>query len=153
MIALKFLGRHWGKIILLLLAFYIFGPIDEIEESLGLTSSRMAMTLKWARLAPFPKDIKDYTIRRSQGIFHLSYTGSFSAQPEIINDWLKQSPGVREGLAEPGTNTTYDLQTLFEGLQGEIVVSPDHTHVSFSVGKYMDSKPRPHRIAPSTNSH
>ncbi len=151
MFVVKFLVKHWGKIVLLLLAFYLFGPIDQIEETLGITSSRMHAATVYGRLAPFPKDTKNFTVTSRQGMFSLLYSGSFSAKPEIIADWLKQSPGVREGLMKilPDHSTQYTLEAK-GSFEGKIIVSSDHTHVSFDVVSAMDTSP--HKTAPSTNS-
>ena len=71
MIALKFLGRHWGKVILLLLAFYIYGPIDEIGSYIFRTSL-INHTLEWGKLAPFPKSAIDFSIHEHRSWFHHS---------------------------------------------------------------------------------
>ncbi|MCE0521517.1 MAG: hypothetical protein LV480_01230 [Methylacidiphilales bacterium] len=149
---MKFLSKHWGKIFLLLVVFYILAPIDQVEECLGLTSGRMTAALRIGRLAPFPKDRKNFQIGFHEGIFHALYMGSFSDRPEVIAKWLKDSPGVQEGDSETlyGGSTRYILQTA--GWPGYVDVSPDRTGVSFMIGQTLDPMPKPHRIAPSIDA-
>jgi hypothetical protein len=128
-----------GSILLAFLlagAFYLFGPTNEIDNAFGLhRSSMIECTLKWGQLAPFPRDISNFTIETEGNPFTRTFTGSFSAQPNVIDDWLKQSPGVRDGQKEtlPNSSTKYVLKTGAGAGYGEITVSADHTSVSFKV--------------------
>jgi hypothetical protein len=117
-------------------AFYLFGPTNEIDNAFGLhRNSMIECTLRWGQLAPFPKDISNFTIETEGGFVTRTFTGSFSAQPNIVDKWLKQSPGVRDGRTEtqPNASTKYVLKTGEGASYGEITVSEDHRSVSFKV--------------------
>jgi hypothetical protein len=117
-------------------AFYLFGPTNEIDNALGLhRSSMIECTLKWGQLAPFPNEINNFTIAAEGNFFTRTFTGSFSAQPNVIEKWLRQSSGVRDGHAEtlPNASTKYVLKTGEGASYGEITFSADHTSVSFKV--------------------
>src|SRR5258708_37671678 len=117
-------------------AFYLFGPTNEIDNAFGLErNSMIECTLKWGQLAPFPKDIRNFTIETEGNPFTRTFTGSFFAQPSVIEEWLKQSPGVRDGQMEtlPNASAKYILKTGEAASYGEITVSADHTRVSFRV--------------------
>jgi hypothetical protein len=128
-----------GSILLILFlsgAFYLFGPTNEIDNAFGLhRSSMIECTLKWGQLAPFPKGISNFTIKTEGSSFSRTFTGSFSAQPNVIDAWLKQSPGVRDGQTEtqPNASTKCVLKTGEGAAYGEITISADHTSVSFKV--------------------
>ena len=150
MIALKFLRRHWGKLLVLLILLYFFLPIDDIEESLGITSGRMTFILQDGRLAPFPKNLTDLKLGHSVGLFHCIWTGSFSATAEVVSEWLKNSPGVQEGDTTQGPiGPRYVLQT--KSLPGYIDVTDEGRHVSLLIGLTRDPMPTPHHTPPSTS--
>jgi hypothetical protein len=112
MIALQFLRRHWGKLLLVLFVLWFFGYVDDFEEKLGITSGRMTFILHDGRLAPFPKNLTDLKLGHSVGMFHYTWTISFSARAEVVSEWLKDSPGVQDGDATLGPfGPRYVLQT------------------------------------------
>jgi len=128
-----------GAVLLFLLlagCFYLFGPTNEIDNALGLNRQSMIdCTLKWGQLAPFPQEIRDFHIKVEGNMFTRGFRGSFSAQPEIIQTWLKESPGVRDGQHEtqPDGSSHHILKPGEGASYGELIVSPDQTHVSFHV--------------------
>jgi hypothetical protein len=96
MIVVNFLRRHGGKILLLIVLLYVFGFIDDTEQCLGFTSGRMAEVQRMGRLASFPKERKDFKLWVSSGMIHSLWKDSFSARPEVVDEWLKNPQAFRK---------------------------------------------------------
>lgn len=128
-----------GFVILLVLAmgaFYLWGPTNEIDNLLGLhRQSMIDCSLEWGQLAPFPKEITDFTIRTQGSMFTRTFIGSFTTSPDIIESWLGQSVGVRDGKTEKleDGSTKYLLKPGSGAAYGEVIVSPDRKQVSFKI--------------------
>jgi hypothetical protein len=92
-------------------------------------------TMKWGRLAPFPKIAKNFTIETEGSAFTRTFIGSFSDTPETIQKWLKDSAGIQEGSQEIhlGKTHRYILKTGEGAAYGEVRVSTDGTTVDFKV--------------------
>jgi hypothetical protein len=146
MIWSQFLRKHWGKLLLALLALYFLGFVDDAEQALGLTSQRMARVQRIGRLAPFPKERCNFRLWFSAGLFHSAWMGSFSASAENVTEWLKESPGVQEGDKTHAnfSSTRYVLRT--NSFPGYIDVSSDGSQVSFIIGRTLDPLPEPRGV-------
>jgi hypothetical protein len=126
---MKFFKRHWGKILLLLFLLWLYGPTDELEGYLD-RDRIVKKTLHYAKFAPFPADYFHLLIAQHSSWFHTWVTGSFTATPAQVDDWLKNSPGI-QGRS---SMTLRDGSICLEGYRdGQVVVSPDRTRVSFRI--------------------
>jgi hypothetical protein len=134
----KFLRKHWSKTLIAFVLLYIFLPIDDIEESLGMTSGRMSFITKHGRLAPYPKERTHCLARHSPSWFTDEYFIFFSAKPDIITAWLKQSPGVVEGKAETLSNGSTRYYLKSDAVQGHLDVTSDLTQVGIVMGFSWD---------------
>lgn len=115
-------------LILLIGGIYLVWPTIE-------RNSMIECTLKWGRLAPFPKTAKNFNITTEGSAFTRTFIGSFSDTPETIQKWLKDSSGVQEGVQELrlGRVYRYTLKTGEGESYGEVRVSADGTAVEFKI--------------------
>jgi hypothetical protein len=140
MTALRFLSRHWGKLLLAAFVFWLFGFIDYVDEaveSMGLTSERMAAIQKGERLAPFPRERSNLKVTHSTGMFHDTYSIYFKAKPNVVSSWMDDSPGIKEAKTEvkPDGSTCYRLGPG----RGFVYIACDRTEVGIAVGFTIDS--------------
>jgi len=135
-IALKILRRHWGKLLLVLFVLWFFGFIDEMVESLGFTSARMASIQKAGRLAPFPRERSNQKVTHSSGMFHDDYTIYFKTEPDVVSRWMNDSPGITEAKPEAKTDgsTCYGLGPG----RGFVYISSDRREVGIVFGMTID---------------
>lgn len=91
-------------------------------------------TLKLGRLAPFPEEIKDFSIIKIEDPFTTGSKGSFSCSPQVIKNWLRNSPGVVEGKqkVQPDGSYLYVLKTIFGGY-GVLKITSDYKNVEFNI--------------------
>lgn len=130
------IATRWFFLLLALGAFYLLGPTNEIDNALGLHRGTMIKcTLEWGRLAPFPKTAQDFDIWTDGTMFTRTFLGSFSDTPAAIDEWLKQSPGVQEGQSEimSDQSVRYVLKTGEGAAYGEVIVTPNHSHIYLKV--------------------
>jgi hypothetical protein len=91
-------------------------------------------TLQWGRLAPFPATARDFGIRAEGGLFTRSFRGSFSDTPAHVEAWLAASPGVSSAdCTKVAEGARCVLRTTRDVGYGELVLSPDKSHVTFYV--------------------
>jgi hypothetical protein len=93
-------------------------------------------TLEWGRLAPFPDNIENFTIKAGGSIFTKSFRGSFNAQDsQIIDTWMKNSPGIMEAAKEtmPDGGVKYIISPGGGAQHAEVIVNKDVTSVDFYV--------------------
>jgi hypothetical protein len=136
MFAFKFLRRHWGKLLLLFLFLYIFGYVDELEESLGFNTGRMVMLQEGGGLAPFPKERSNLKVRHSIGLFHDVYYIYFRAKPETVLQWMHNSPGIMG--AKPHVTSNGSTCFWLGSGRGYVYVSADRTEVGMVRGNCID---------------
>jgi len=149
MTVMKFLRRHWGKLLILAVVAYIWLPVDNIEEGLGLTSGRMARIEKVCLLAPFPEHLSQLDVRSDSGIFHYVVTIYFRAPPEEIEAWLQSSPSIAGARVEQVPYPLPDLKseagegywplTQYHVNPGVVEVSANKNEVGIVLGSYIDS--------------
>ena len=89
--------------------------------------SMVACTLARGRLAPFPKSMHDFSICTKGSIFSRAFRASFRAEPDALQLWMLQSPGlketrpdtaqpgVRKFVVEPGGGAMYAEVSVDEG--------------------------------------
>lgn len=92
--------------------------------------SMVACTLEWGRLAPFPEGARDFAIRAEGSMFTRAFRASFSADPDVIEKWLDDSPGTRDvtPVAVPPSTRKYTIAPG-GGAQGAEVLVDDEKHV------------------------
>jgi hypothetical protein len=61
-------------------------------------------TIEWGRLAPFPHSMRNFHIVTEGSMFTRSFRASFEAEPDIIESWIAESPGLKEST--PDTSQT-----------------------------------------------
>jgi len=91
--------------------------------------SMIACTLEWGRLAPFPESAREFTIRAEGGMFTRAFRASFTADPEAIEKWLRDSPGTRDVSPEklPPNRRRFKISPG-GGAQGARVTVDDDAH-------------------------
>ena len=51
---------------------------------------------EWARLSPFPEDIKSFTIITGRTSFTRSFRVTFFGEPAAISSWVAECPGITD---------------------------------------------------------
>jgi hypothetical protein len=64
-------------------------------------------TLKWGRLAPFPKSIQNFKIETEGNMFTREFNASFTAPAADVKRWLHESPGTRDVRPEETFKVMY----------------------------------------------
>jgi hypothetical protein len=141
MFVLRFLSRHWGKLLLVLFALWFFEihPIDDTVELLGFNSGRMVDVQQSGRLAPFPLERSHLKVTETSGMFSHVVKIYFVATPEVISRWMKDSPGIQDAKPyETSSRTTaYPLWGEHRGA-GIVYISDDKTEVGVNLGQALD---------------
>ena len=124
-----------GALLIIFASFIILPPNDRDNLNPAKKIEMINLSLRWGRLATFPSSSQDFSIRTEGGAFTRTFRGSFSDSPESISQWLHNSKGISEGRSEiqPDKSTKYILKTGEGASYGEVIVSPDSSHVSFEV--------------------
>ncbi|HVE16898.1 MAG TPA: hypothetical protein VNB29_09175 [Chthoniobacterales bacterium] len=147
---MKFASRHiWiglgslcivlvlGSVAFILYAASVFLAPTNARDNAdpGKRAEMTDISRRWGQLAAFPATAKDFSIHTEGNMFTRTFRGSFAAEPAVILQWLKDSRGVSQGQQEEQSDksTKYILKTAEDASYGEVIVSPDRTHVSFRV--------------------
>ena len=76
--------------------FLLSSPTNNRDNHDPVKKAEMIETaLEWARLAPFPQDVKDFKVFTEGNAFTRTFKGSFTASEQSIRSWVKQSIGLR----------------------------------------------------------
>jgi hypothetical protein len=147
---MKFTSRHiWiglgslcamlvlGSVAFILYAAGVFlAPTSAPDNANPSKQAEMVdISRRWGQLAPFPNSARGFSIHTEGNAFTRTFRGSFSAESPTVNKWLEDSRGVTQGQKEvqPDHSTKYILKTAEDASYGEVIISPDRTHVSFRV--------------------
>ena len=68
--------------------------------------SALSCIQEWGRLAPFPPTAHSVQIETAGSMFTREFRASFSADPDEIERWLSDSPGIQDATAEKDGGTT-----------------------------------------------
>jgi len=133
----SFIGRHWGKILLLFLVLCFFLPVDDIEDYFGLNDGRIAVMEKMGRLAPFPTFGVGIWTRHHSSWMTQTWRAVVKARPDVIESWLQRCPGVQEGRAETFSDGSirYHLKAPNGGF---VDVTPDKRQAGIEVRMAWD---------------
>jgi hypothetical protein len=66
----------------------------------------LRITLEWARLAPLPQNISDFSIRTEGSSFTRTFRSYFHASQEDIIAWVNSSPGLKDATVFTNSNGT-----------------------------------------------
>ena len=98
--AITWIGdRFIGLWLLAWVAFIVIWitPTNALENAIPARQEPMKkIALEWARLAPFPKEAKDFRIHTEGNSFSRTFKGDFVASREVLELWIKQSPGFQD---------------------------------------------------------
>jgi hypothetical protein len=97
---MKISGRGWRKSLLRICIGVLLGiaPIIILLKTCGdaeVRSARVAVR-EWCRLAEFPKNYSDESLGTTGGMFTRGFRLSFSAPTSELQEWEKNSPGLRD---------------------------------------------------------
>lgn len=96
--------------------------------------SMVAVTLEWARLAPFPDGATEFTITTSGGMFSREFHVVFVAPPEEIAAWLKASPGIQDAEIEEQDNSVlYKIKPGGGAQRAEVEHNPHTNRITVHV--------------------
>ena len=84
--------------VVLVVGFLALIVYEFSEESGTDQQSAIECTLEWGRLSPFPPSAQQFSITKQGNMFTRGFRASFTAPPAEIEQWLQQSPGIRETL-------------------------------------------------------
>ncbi|HEY8900682.1 MAG TPA: hypothetical protein VIM61_09750 [Chthoniobacterales bacterium] len=117
------------------IALFLLPTNDRDNANPTKKTEMVDLSIRWGQLAPFPSSSQNFSIHTEGNSFTRTFRGSFTDSPQIISQWLKDSRGVSEGTSEiqPDKSTKYILRTAEGASYGEVIVSPDQSHVSFRV--------------------
>lgn len=99
----------WGagvvvSVYLSLIVVYLFLLItpqnDRDNKTPSKTEEMIKITLEFARLAPFPDDIKEFAINTEGSSLTRTFKGHFNASDVVINSWLEKSLGIKDSKVE-----------------------------------------------------
>ena len=91
---------------LVALAVLYFFSSNALENRNSAKQNEMiGIVLEWGRLAPFPVNASDVSIKTEGNSFTRSFRASFVAPAEDIQVWIKNSPGLNEATAEKVSDT------------------------------------------------
>ena len=133
-IGLGILASLFAIFIFCCIALFL-APSNEHDNSNPAKKAEMVdLSLRWGQLAPIPSSTKDFSIHTEGNSFSRTFRGSFSDSPQVISQWLKDSPGVSgaESEIQPDKSIKYILKVK-EASYGELIESADHSHISFRV--------------------
>ena len=125
-----------GTCIATALILLLIWPTNARDNVSSARRTDMAnLSIRWGRFAPFPITASDFSIRTEGSPFTRTFIGSFNDSPQVVALWLENSPGIIDGesTVEPDGTTNYKLRTGEGASYGEVIVSPDKSHVSFQV--------------------
>lgn len=95
------------KLILIAFIFIIFigviffSRFSSLDTMVYRNKDKMIeSTLRWGRLAPFPKNAENFVITTEGGPFTRSFRAKFNASEGIIRLWVKNSPGFGDAKRE-----------------------------------------------------
>jgi hypothetical protein len=93
------------------------------------------ITLKWARLAPFPRETKDFKIYTEGNSLTRTFKGSFTASKESIKKWTMQSPGIQDAKVEviSKDNKRYIIKPGEKAGYAEVIIDYETGKVNFEV--------------------
>lgn len=104
--------RRLAKITLplLILAFIagalVYGWHRSTVQRIGLET-----TLEWARLAPLPSTAQGVRVTTEGSMFTRGFRISFTAPPDVLHQWVAESPGPSSATPEEtGTKTKYEIE-------------------------------------------
>ena len=90
-------GATGAFIILIGIFLFLLVPQNERDNRNSARKTEMVeITLKWARLAPFPQEAENFNIYTEGNAFTRTFKGSFTASEETIKIWVEQSPGLQD---------------------------------------------------------
>jgi len=127
-----------------LFGWFFFGEGGSMVDNMFFRAGMIRSVFSGEQLALLPKTVRDLKISESRTIFSLSYRGSFSADAAVMEDWLKNSPGIAgdhpekqndQSIRYPVEKVSHKFKPL-QGLKGEVIISPDRTHATFRMGMY-----------------
>jgi hypothetical protein len=106
--------------------YHVLEPTNVRDNRSASASKDMIdVSRKWGRLAEFPSTKKDFIIQTEGSMFTRSFRGSFSDTEDRVAQWLKDSPGIKEGRVEglQDGSTKYHLKMGGGAMAGEVIVS------------------------------
>lgn len=140
----SYLRQHWGKLLILLVFLGVNLCVDlpvqktaeDVAESLGLPGGKTAYVMNHGRLAPIPKERKDYRLWHTLTEFYDYYTLEFSAPSADVAAWMKQSPGIAEAeyVQEAGRDPCYRLKHGGVLFVNDDPVNPGFSRVRLTMG-------------------
>jgi hypothetical protein len=86
--------------------------------------SVIAATLEWARLAPFPQSAEKLVVTTEGSMFTRTFRVHFRAPAKEIEQWVQESPGLRESTptAESG-GLKYVIKPGGGANRAEVIIS------------------------------
>jgi len=84
----------------------------------------IALTLEWARLAPFPITAYNFSIISEGNTFTRSFRASFNAPEADIRKWVAESPGLQDAVIEltPEGEQIFNIQPGGGANKAEITI-------------------------------
>lgn len=122
-----------GTFYVVALAIFL-APTNERDNNDPVKIEEMEkLSLEWGRLAPFPKDAKDFVIKTEGSAFTRAFRGSFSAPKKSIDAWLKSSPGIQDVEVDDLGNqrTRYIIKAGGDAAHAEVTIDSTNNTVEF----------------------
>jgi hypothetical protein len=92
-------------------------------------ASAIEATLKWGQLASFPVPERQLTVKAEGSMFTQAFRVHFVAAPEVIEEWLSKSLGVRNPKPDSAVGNTRHYQLVpGGGAQHAEIEIDDDTH-------------------------
>lgn len=99
---------------------WVFG-----DDNSPLNKSRVIETVAlWGRLAPLPRSAHHVRIDGTGQLFNKTYTITFEASPQGIQQWLSASPGTATQLPSPAEDGEHYFIRPRDAAFAEVIVAP-----------------------------
>ncbi len=85
-----------GVICVSLVVFYLVPSNARDNQDPGKQAEMIALVLEWGRLAPFPTNATNVSVKTEGGSFSRSFRANFVAPKQDIQEWIDNSPGLNE---------------------------------------------------------
>jgi hypothetical protein len=107
----KRISRMFGLFIVLggVIALFFAAACNSRDNRNSPKKAEMKkLTLEWGRFAPFPPSAKNFQIRTEGSSFTRTFIAQFHADSSAIENWIQDSPGLREATTEKINDGKYN---------------------------------------------
>jgi hypothetical protein len=123
--------RRSSKIaVVITVSFIAIVSAGSVYISQANRQSAINTTILWARLSPFPPQVRNLRVAGKGSMFTREFVISFDAPPKVIQQWIASSPGPSSAtLTATGSVTMYAITPGGGASFAEVKVDNSSGHV------------------------